>query len=160
VMLFPDYHSERVTESGQRTVGPRIPHTLSPLTAQDRVRVMKRTREEAEIGFKLGRSMAAAVTNGQGPKLDFELVEPVEWAKTKPVFGAMNVAPDGRLWVSRTSSALTDIAEYDVLDAKGQLVLRVRMPPKVTLVGFGKGVLYAVRQDEDDLRFLQRYRLP
>ncbi len=160
VMLFPDYHTERVAESGQRSVGPRIPHTLSPLTTQDRARVMKRTREEAEIGFKLGRSMVAAASNGQGPKIDFELVEPVEWAKTKPAFGAMHMAPDGRLWVSRTSAAFTDIAEYDVLDAKGQLVLRVTMPPKVTLVGFGKGLIYTVRQDEDDLRFLQRHRLP
>lgn len=160
VILFPDYHTERLAENGQRSAGPRIAHTASPLTAQDRTRVMKRTREEAEIGFKLGRSMAAAATNGQGPRIDFELVEPAEWPKTKPVFGAMHVAPDGRVWVSRTSPALSDIAEYDVLNAAGALVQRVKMPSKVTLVGFGKGVLYAVREDEDDLRYLQRYRIP
>jgi hypothetical protein len=36
---------------------------------------------------------------------------------------------------------------------------RVALPPKTRLVGFGNGTLYLVRRDDDDLEYLQRYRL-
>lgn len=38
--------------------------------------------------------------------------------------------------------------------------MKVELPKKVRLVGLGNGVVYGVRTDEDDLQYLQRYRLP
>jgi hypothetical protein len=79
----------------------------------------------------------------------------------KPPFTAVRAAPDGRLWVARSQAGSRDVTEYDVLAPGGKLERRVQFPPRVTLLGFGKGmVVYGVRKDEDDLHYLQRYRLP
>ena len=72
----------------------------------------------------------------------------------------MFVAPDEHLWVATSAPGAEDIVTYDVLDSSGRLVKRVRFPTNVVLLGFGKGVLYATRKDEDDLRYLQRYSIP
>ena len=49
---------------------------------------------------------------------------------------------------------------YDVFGADGRLVRRVSFPAKTRLVGFGTGTVYAARSDEDDLQYLERYRMP
>jgi hypothetical protein len=36
----------------------------------------------------------------------------------------------------------------------------VVLPAKTRLLGFGQGTVYLVRTDDDDLQYLQRYRLP
>jgi hypothetical protein len=46
---------------------------------------------------------------------------------------------------------------YDVFGVDGRLVRRVSFPAKTKLVGFGQGTVYAVRTDEDDLQYLERY---
>jgi hypothetical protein len=39
-------------------------------------------------------------------------------------------------------------------------VRRVTFPEKSRLVGFGEGTVYTVRTDDDDLQYLERYRMP
>jgi len=46
---------------------------------------------------------------------------------------------------------------FDIFDSAGILVGRVRLPTDRDLVGFGRGVLYATRQDEYGLLWLERY---
>src|SRR5690606_13458762 len=104
--------------------------------------------------------MSMAGASGQKmPKISLELEEPSPWPKVKPPFSSARAAPDGRLWVAR-AAADDDVAEYDVVAPGARLEKRVRLPRGVTLAGFGQDMLYAVREDEDDLRYLQRYRLP
>ena len=87
--------------------------------------------------------------------------EPVDWPEAKPPFlaNAAQVAPDGRLWVLRTRAYNELFPSYDVIDAEGRLVERVTLPPRTRLVGFGRGVLYLARSDNDELQWLGRYRL-
>lgn len=42
----------------------------------------------------------------------------------------------------------------------GRLVLKVRLQPRSRVIGFGKGSVYVVRRDDEDLEYLERYRLP
>ena len=37
---------------------------------------------------------------------------------------------------------------------------RVAFPPRTELIGFGNETLYAIRLDDDDLQYLERWRLP
>ncbi len=158
VVRANDYHTEWGGASAM-VAGPRIPYTPVTMTEADKERVRKNTREAAEQGLKLGSSMAAG--SGQKmPKIAMELEEPPAWPKVKPPFTAVRAAPDGRLWVARPLAGGDDAVEYDVLAPGGKLERRVRFPAHVTLLGFGKGTVYATRRDEDDLRYLQRYRIP
>lgn len=158
IVRVADYHSEWIAPDGRRTVGGRLAHSPVPVTERDKERMRKTTREAYEWGLKLGMSMAGA--SGQKmPKISLELEEPSPWPRVKPPFSSARAAPDGRLWVAR-ATADDDVAEYDVVAPGGRLEKRVRFPRGVTLAGFGTDMLYAVRKDEDDLRYLQRYRLP
>jgi hypothetical protein len=80
-----------------------------------------------------------------------------------PPFAGQNalfVAPNGQIWVARTREANDRVPKYDVLDASGKVAMRVALPAQTRVVGFGNGVVYTIRTDEDDLQYLQRYRLP
>ena len=68
-------------------------------------------------------------------------------------------APNGDLWILRTRAAGDDVPVYDIFDARGQVTGRVALPKKTTFVAFGNGTIYLSRMDEDDLLYLQRYRL-
>lgn len=166
VVRVADYHSEVIDRTGKRTQGARVPYTPVPLTMADRQKLIKETRAAYERGIKMGMSMAASMAGAEKmPKIDFDIQEPAEWPKNRPpFFGSLipgaSAASDGTFWVPRTMPGLSDVADYDVLDAAGKLVKRVKMPPRVTVFGFGKGVVYGLRKDEDDLHYVQRYRLP
>jgi hypothetical protein len=67
------------------------------------------------------------------------------------------MAPDGALWVER-SVAAGAAPVLDVFDQEGRLVRQVTLPAGRRLVGFGRGVLYAVAADDDGLETLERYR--
>ena len=84
------------------------------------------------------------------------------WPAVMPPFpaAAAVVAPDGRLWVLRTRAHDDAIPSYDVFDGRGQLAERIALPRQTRLVGFGARTVYLARKDDDDLQYLQRYRLP
>jgi len=103
------------------------------------------------------RAVMTAGGPGRGgpPRTDWPAVMP-PFATNR--FGPARVAPNGELWVPRSRVA-TDASTYDVFDAGGKLASRVVMPKGTRVVGFGAGTVYAFRMDEDDLVYLQRYRL-
>jgi hypothetical protein len=61
----------------------------------------------------------------------------------RPAFGQNSVRSDaeGNLWV-RTTTPSDKGAIYDVVNGKGQLVDRVRLPFGRVISGFGPGVVY------------------
>jgi hypothetical protein len=86
--------------------------------------------------------------------------EPTDWPEYMPPFlasGTVTFAPDGLLWVARTTAAGAP-ATFDLIDGAGKVTQRVVLPKKTRLVGFGSGTVYLARSDDDDLQYLQRYR--
>lgn len=71
---------------------------------------------------------------------------------------AVQVTPEGEIWVLRTRAASDRTPTYDIFSSTGQLVGKATLKPHSTVVGFGAGVVYVARQDpEDDLRYLEKY---
>lgn len=70
------------------------------------------------------------------------------------------MSPDGEVWVLRTRPAGDKIPTYDIFSRTGALVKSVALNPRSRVVGFGKGAVYVVRTDQDDLQYLQRYMRP
>ncbi|MDH5196234.1 MAG: hypothetical protein OEY20_03150 [Gemmatimonadota bacterium] len=68
------------------------------------------------------------------------------------------MTPEGELWIRVSQQAGAKRQRYDVVDGRGQLVRHVELADDQRLVGFGKGTLYTVRRDADDLQWLERYR--
>lgn len=70
---------------------------------------------------------------------------------------------DGNLWILPTTSAQSQHGElvYDVVNARGELFQRVRMPAGRSVAGFGKGgVVYMISGDKTNGFHLERSGLP
>jgi hypothetical protein len=64
--------------------------------------------------------------------------------------GAVRPDQDGNLWILPTTSAQSQAGElvYDVVNRKGELTQRVRLPVGRSIAGFGKGgIVYLMSQD-------------
>ena len=81
-----------------------------------------------------------------------------DWPEVKPPFpsSAVTATPEGHLWVLR-HVALGTPPEYDVFDGNGDRVRTVILAENSRVVGFGNGVVYVARTDDDDLQWLERY---
>ena len=163
--VFPDgriaivrgatYTVEYITPDGKKT-STRIAYDPIKVTAADQKAEMDEAkRVMAEQGKTVQKMMPANIT------MDFELLPPAEWPANYPPVSALGAlpGPDGRLWVKRAIPFRTGHEQWDVIDQAGKLVARWRLPVKTTLVALGQGVVYTVRTDEDDLRYLQRVEI-
>lgn len=146
VVRAKDYHVDRYSITGTRTQGSPVRATPVPVTETE-----KEAWRSERRGRAVSRTTGAIATN---------FFEP-EWPVSMPPFALFSTfaSPKGELWVLRSHKA-ADAPVYDVFNATGSLSSRVALPARTRLVGFGNGTVYLVRRDDDDLEWLQRYRLP
>ena len=160
--VFPDgriaivrgatYAVEFIAPDGKKT-STRITYEPIKVTAADEKAEMDSARrmmtEQAKAAQKM---MPANIT------MDFELTPPADWPANYPPAAPLGAlaGPDGRLWVKRSIPVRMGREQWDVIDAAGRLVARWRLPPRTSIVAIGQGVVYTVRTDEDDLRYIQR----
>jgi len=160
VVRGDDYHIDYFTSRVSKSSGPAI--------AYDKIKVdgaVKRMIEEERdrvrrnaIGTNSGRGGAPARSDLPAPP---PLAPLTTWPDVMPPFLAQAAIarPNGQVWVRRTQRPGTGGLLYDIFDVAGRLVGHVVLPPRTQLIGFGQGTVYLVRLDDDDLQYLQRYRL-
>lgn len=147
------YTVEMIAPNGTRTTGRPIAYDRVPVTQADK------DAEMAEAKRVLAEQMKAAQRSmPPGFSLDINMTPPATWPATFPAITPMAVlaAPDGMLWVRRSTPIRLDRELWDVIDASGALVGRWRAPARTKIIGVGAGVVYTVRLDEDDLQYLGR----
>ena len=164
------YHLEYLTPAKVKTVGPTIRYTKLPVTQADKNApfVPNNCQTTISIGAPAGGGRGAATTtfgggargSGRGP------APRDDWPEFKaPFIGGGRIgnsvvsAPNGDIWVLRTRPANDAIPTYDIFDARGQVTGRMALPKGARLVAFGTGTVYLTRMDDDDLLYIQRYRL-
>jgi hypothetical protein len=130
------------------------------------VKIRQADKEEWAEGLGNGLRVGMMIDNGErrislsrggGPGDEPDL-DGFEWPEAKPAFVAngVRVTPEGEMWVRRHVPA-GDLTRFDVFDGAGQLTGRVSLPAGRDVVGFGRGVVYAVRTDSLGLQWLERY---
>ena len=160
--VFPDgrvaivrgatYTVEYISADGKKT-SSRIAYDAIKATPADQKAEMDEAQKQMkEQGKQAQKMMPANMT------MEFELLPPANWPANYPSVAPLGAlaAPDGHLWVKRSTPFRVGREQWDVIDQSGKLVARWRLPAKTTLVAVGQGVVYTVRTDEDDLRYLQR----
>jgi hypothetical protein len=165
VVRTKDYHVDWYLPNGQHVAGPATPYQKVKVTDEDKKEWRERRASGAGTAIMVTRERGPGGTRqsvGAAAPSALQIPEPTDWPEVKPAFlaGAAAAAPNGQLWVLRTRAARDKVPTYDVFDANGRVVSRVALPPNTRLVGFGNGTVYLARSDEDDLQYLQRYRLP
>lgn len=148
------YRVDTRAATGTRNTGAVVSAQALPVTQGDKEAFLKGMRNAPRMMKVSGGGGGAAPPAPPEPSAD-----DYDWPATKPYFDAASVqmSPAGELWSERTRVAGDDIAVYDVFNASGTLARRVTFPAKTRLVGFGAGTIYAVRTDDDDLQYLERY---
>jgi hypothetical protein len=157
-----DYSVQWVHPDGRVVSGP--PNPFKP------VRVGEAEREEwqsdqARSGVSVSMSMTSDGTRnmslrrggGGGPPPPSNAAD---WPDVAPAFryGRSVVTPAGDLWVER----YVPVGEQpliDVFDGAGRKRGEFRLPAGCRVVGFGRGTVYLARIDQDDLQWLERYRM-
>jgi len=172
VVRVSDYHVEWIDPTGRKLSGPPVRFEPIRVTPAERRAFMDAqvvpgqiiTRGNPDAGARAlprppGRAGSARGSERPLPP-GFDEASML-WPANKPPFppNAASIAPDGRLWVLRENAHTDSTARYDVFDAQGRLAMRVELPRRTRLAGLGRGVVYLTRIDDDDLHFLQRYRL-
>jgi hypothetical protein len=166
-IIHPEpYHLEWLTPSKTKTVGPTIRYQKLPVTQADKDAPSPPNNclTTISVGGPPGGARGGAVA-GAG-RTERRPPPREDWPDFKPPFlggGRMGstvvAAPNGDIWVLRTRAANDEIPTYDIFDARGQLTGRMALPKGSRFVAFGNGTIYLSRMDEDDLLYVQRYRL-
>lgn len=136
---------------------------VGPLLTDEAVRVSEEDKREWR---ELAQRPMLALTSSRGGPLSVTWLkpsfrEPKDWPKYLPPFprGGVRFAPDGLLWVERsTPSGVGPL--IDVIDPNGYLITRIELPARTRLLGFGSRSVYLARRDQNDLEWLEKYRLP
>jgi hypothetical protein len=148
-----DYHVDIYGPDRTKISGPPTRFARIPITDAEKQQYRERAARETPVFTS---------PNGGGGDGALAAVEPTTWPQFEPPFAehAVWARSNGEFWVAR-ARAVGDVVEtYDVFDGSGQRTGTAALPAKVRLVGFGRGAVYAVRVDDDDFQYLQRYRLP
>lgn len=148
-----NYSVEFIAPNGTRTTSRPIAYDRIPVTRVDQdAEMAEAKRMLAEQMKAVRRQMPAGVT------LEINMTPPESWPSSYPAIApmAIHAAPDGMLWVKRSTPAKLDREQWDVISPAGVVVARWRLPARTRVVGVGAGVVYTVRLDEDDLQYLGR----
>lgn len=157
------YQVEFVNDVGKVTSGPVIPYIPIQVTAAEKRALVDSLRVTMDKSLAESQKAMASMRTPDGkgmPKMEIEVLEPKTWAATKPAYTAILSGPDGGLWVKRSQAAGSKTAGYDLLNGNGALLAHIQLAAGESLVGIGRGAVYTIRMDEDDLQYLRRYTLP
>jgi hypothetical protein len=163
-----NYRLDIYTARKMTTAGAQAPNERIPVNDAIKAEILAERRRQ----FSSGEGAPRAGPNGQvnqipedvRAKLMAEMMNVEPWPEFMPPFvrGAMSARAIGgatQVWVLRTKRAAAQPTIYDVFDSSTKLIGRVQLPAQVRVLGFGNGTMYAIRQDSDDLQYLQRYKL-
>jgi hypothetical protein len=182
VVRGKDYHVEWLGLDGKWTATAKIPYNWERFDDDAKAKFLDSMKVETlKQREALTRATAAGVSNanaavGGNAQVRFEMrteggparatpgvqqisapainfVDPKELPDYRSAFrqGAARADLDGNLWV-RTTAPSDAGPIYDVINGKGELVDRVKLPFGRVISGFGPGVVYMGVQDEKGAR--------
>ncbi|MEP6762839.1 MAG: hypothetical protein ABJB66_00950 [Gemmatimonadaceae bacterium] len=115
-------------------------------------------------GAAMGGGMPMNMNNFTMPTATLEFVPLKDIADYYPAIrqGAAKADLDGNLWILPTTSAQSKAGEliYDVVNNRGELFQRVRLPVGRSIAGFGhNGIVYLMYREPKDGWFLERTKI-
>jgi hypothetical protein len=175
-----DYHIDWLATDGTPSSSPRMPFDWRRLTDGDKQKLVDSAR-----AFRLGRdSVIAAARAAGGAGAGVVRIEAAgrdvmvaDNSTTETVFvplsempdyqppirtGAVRADLDGNVWILPTTTAQSRNGElvYDVVNRRGELFERVRLPEGRSIAGFGRaGVIYLMWRDGANGWFIERTRV-
>lgn len=177
-----DYHVDVIQPDGKKISGPKLPFDFRKLTDVDKQKLLdsakaaeaKRRADVAALappsGGRSGQSqgirpmapVADGAPNPNAPLMEYVPLDQVPDYYPSIRMGAAKADADGNMWILPTTSASSKQGElvYDVVNNRGVLIERVRMPVGRSVAGFGRGgVVYLMSKGSDGLWSLERTKI-
>ena len=172
-VAFRTFAQWAVSERGTIAIVRPEPYRISFISASglridgrpvqyDPIRVTEAIKEQWRAEQQVPMGVMTVTRNGavSGGVMKKPYQEPDSWPSVLPPF--LNEAAmfdiEERLWVRRTIKP-GDAPLYDVIDDEGRLTARIQLREQSRVAGFGNGTVYVVSRDDDDLEYVERYRL-
>jgi hypothetical protein len=160
VVRAGDYHVEWSDGAGRVTRGRSYAYRKLAVTDADKRAFVLRFLQSSPMSGKGagGSGLGHTPAEFASPEQVAEMVRTNEFAETHPYFrpGGVWLAPAGDLWVERSVPA--DAAPVlDVFDGAGRLMRQVTLPAGHRVVGMGRGVIFSVVRNADDLETIEKY---
>lgn len=169
VVRAEDFSVEWTFPGGERVNGPPHDFQVMEVGREDKEAIMAEMRNSgisattvaSRSGDVQRMSMSRGLPNsGDGPGLD-----DFEWAEAFPAFrnDRTLISPAGEAWVERWVPVESD-SRWEIFDGKGVWLGSVTLPGRRQLIGFGRRAdgsisAYAVKADEYEIKWLERYRV-
>ena len=165
-----DYHLEWTSSDGSVRTGAPVSWDAVPVgQAEKEAWVRERSGRSVQTatfvtggggGVSPSSGMAGAAARTMTFGRESDDIDDYEWPETLPAFtGRILIDPEGRAWLRR-HQPVGEPFLYDVFTADAEHAATVEIAEGRTVVGFGDGVVYATFNDEVDLVYIERYRLP
>lgn len=141
IVRAADYHVDWIAPDGQRLSTPAMPmdwHVLTDTEKQVRVNALNQQRAELNSGHPAGLMTPVGI-RWLTREYDFMPLAEMPVRLTPVAFGSLHVDSADNIWMLPTTSLLASSAGllYDVVNRRGQIVERVRLPVGCDLLGFG-----------------------
>jgi hypothetical protein len=88
-----------------------------------------------------------------------KMLDEMPYPKVIPMFKRFLVAADGRIWIQRYPHVGEPQERWVVLDARGQFLDELTMPPRFSLWSAGAGYALGIYHDGDDVEHVRQYAL-
>jgi hypothetical protein len=136
------YRVEWITPDGRRVVGGPLPFV--------------------EVAVDDAQKRAAVARDFSRDPTFFAPDDYPHWPRFLPPFAndALIAMPDGRLAIRRQVAARNPATVYDLVDRQGRLSATLGLAANERVAGFGGSSVYVVRQDRDELEWIERYAWP
>ena len=160
VVRAADYRVEWIQSAGAVTRGAPNQWRPVPIRAADKEEwsdQLRTTGLSTQVTAENGR-MSVRMGRGVGRNNPVGATDDLEWPSHKPAVRLVRVSPEGEAWVERHVAAGSP-RTFDIFGKNAKLSRRVVLPAGRDLIGFGKGVVYLRERTEDDLVYLERYRI-
>ncbi|MEQ1690996.1 MAG: hypothetical protein ABMA00_06915 [Gemmatimonas sp.] len=138
IVRAASYRIEWVAPDGTRSFTEPVPFTPITVTSGDKKRVSEEFKRTSDEALQANSMRTAALA------INYD--EPASWPATHPPFrGDLVPLVDlrDRLWLATRCMKDEQSLCYDVIDRTGARVERYRLPPKTSIVGFGKDAAYS-----------------
>lgn len=147
IVRVDPYRVDWLTPNGRRTLGQAIDHPPIRIAPADR-----------EAWTRRHKSVKLIVPDADGKQRLITPSTSIQWPEFKPPFepGAVKVAPDRSVWVTRTRPA-NDLAQViDIIGRYGTVTGNATISAGLRLLGLGRSGIYLIREDDDGLQTLIR----
>lgn len=164
-----DYHIDWVLADGTAVTTARMPFDWRRVTDQDKQAKVDSARKiiDSLAATRRPYGSTTRTTSDMTGKVVVDTIIPsisfVPFAEMLDYLapirsGSLKADADGNLWILPTTSLqAAGGLLYDVVNRKGELFERVRLPPKRNIAGFGRGgVVYLFWQDGTNGYYIER----